>query len=41
MNHITGTTMFGRSAGSISWACLLNRYFWLDPVKHVTGALFS
>jgi methyl acetate hydrolase len=31
----------GRSAGSISWAGLLNCYFWLDPVKHVTGAMFT
>lgn len=31
----------GRSAGSISWAGLLNSYFWLDPVKKVTGALFT
>ncbi|MFI0849692.1 serine hydrolase domain-containing protein [Mesorhizobium sp. IMUNJ23232] len=31
----------GRSPGSISWAGLLNCYFWLDPVKHVTGALFT
>jgi methyl acetate hydrolase len=31
----------GRSAGSISWAGLLNCYFWLDQVKHVTGALFT
>jgi hypothetical protein len=31
----------GRSAGSISWAGLLNCYFWLDPVKHVIGALFA
>jgi methyl acetate hydrolase len=31
----------GRSAGSISWAGLLNCYFWLDPVKKVTGALFT
>jgi len=31
----------GRSAGSISWAGLLNCYFWLDPVKQVTGTLFS
>jgi CubicO group peptidase (beta-lactamase class C family) len=31
----------GRSAGSISWAGLLNCYFWLDPAKHVTGALFT
>ncbi|MCW2240538.1 serine hydrolase domain-containing protein [Azospirillum canadense] len=31
----------GRSAGSISWAGLLNCYFWLDPVKAVTGAFFT
>ncbi len=31
----------GRSAGSASWAGLLNCYFWIDPVKHVTGALFT
>ncbi|OHT19105.1 serine hydrolase domain-containing protein [Edaphosphingomonas haloaromaticamans] len=31
----------GRAAGSISWAGLLNCYFWLDPVSQVTGALFT
>jgi methyl acetate hydrolase len=31
----------GRAAGSISWAGLLNCYFWLDPVKRVTGTLFT
>jgi CubicO group peptidase (beta-lactamase class C family) len=31
----------GRAAGSISWAGLLNCYFWVDPVKNVTGALFT
>ena len=31
----------GRAAGSIAWAGLLNCYCWLDPVKHVTGALFT
>jgi len=31
----------GRSAGSGSWAGLLNSYFWIDPVKHVTGAMFT
>ena len=25
----------------MSWAGLLNCYFWLDPVKKVTGALFT
>jgi len=31
----------GRSAGSISWAGLLNSYFWVDPVRKVTGTLFT
>jgi len=31
----------GRAAGSISWAGLLNCYFWLDPVRKVTGAFFT
>jgi CubicO group peptidase (beta-lactamase class C family) len=31
----------GRSAGSVSWAGLLNSYFWVDPVKKVTGTLFT
>lgn len=31
----------GRSAGSISWAGLLNCYYWIDPVKRVTGAVFT
>lgn len=31
----------GRAGGSISWAGLLNCYFWLDPVRKVTGALFT
>jgi methyl acetate hydrolase len=31
----------GRSAGSISWAGYLNCYYWIDPVKHVTGAIFT
>jgi CubicO group peptidase (beta-lactamase class C family) len=31
----------GRSAGSITWAGLLNCYFWLDPFKRVTGAVFT
>jgi methyl acetate hydrolase len=31
----------GRSAGSNSWAGLLNCYFWLDPTKKVTGAFFT
>jgi CubicO group peptidase (beta-lactamase class C family) len=31
----------GRSAGSGSWAGLLNCYYWIDPVKRVTGAMFT
>jgi methyl acetate hydrolase len=31
----------GRSGGSISWGGLLNCYFWLDPTKRVTGAIFT
>jgi CubicO group peptidase (beta-lactamase class C family) len=31
----------GRSAGSVSWAGLLNTYFWIDPVKRVVGSLFT
>lgn len=31
----------GRSAGSGSWAGLLNTYFWVDPVKRVAGSLFT
>lgn len=31
----------GRSVGSISWAGLLNCYFWLDPARQVTGAIFT
>jgi methyl acetate hydrolase len=31
----------GRSAGSYAWAGLLNCHYWVDPVKKVTGALFT
>jgi CubicO group peptidase (beta-lactamase class C family) len=31
----------GRSAGSVSWAGLLNSYFWVDPVRKVAGTLFT
>ena len=31
----------GRSAGSVSWAGLLNTYFWVDPVKRVAGSIFT
>jgi methyl acetate hydrolase len=29
------------STGAARAVCLLNCYFWLDPVKKVTGALFT
>lgn len=32
---------FGRSAGSAAWAGALNTHYWIDPVKQVTGALFT
>jgi len=31
----------GRSAGSYTWAGLLNCYYWVDPVKKVSGAMFT
>jgi CubicO group peptidase (beta-lactamase class C family) len=31
----------GRSAGSFTWAGLLNCYYWVDPVNKVAAALFS
>lgn len=31
----------GRSAGSLAWAGLANSYYWIDPVKKVTGALLT
>ena len=27
----------GRAAGSLAWAGLANSYFWIDPVRQVTG----
>jgi methyl acetate hydrolase len=29
----------GRSAGSLSWAGLANTYYWLDPIRRVTGVI--
>jgi len=31
----------GRSAGSYGWAGLLNCYYWVDPNKKLTGAMFT
>jgi CubicO group peptidase (beta-lactamase class C family) len=35
----TEDTPEGRSAGSLAWAGLANSYFWIDPVKDVTGVM--
>jgi CubicO group peptidase (beta-lactamase class C family) len=29
----------GRSAGTVGWAGLANSYYWLDPVRRVTGVI--
>ena len=29
----------GRSAGSLAWAGLANTYYWIDPVRNVTGVI--
>ena len=31
----------GRSAGSQTWGGIANSYFWLDPVKRITGLLMT
>lgn len=31
----------GRSAGSLAWAGLANTYYWIDPVKNVTGVILT
>jgi methyl acetate hydrolase len=31
----------GRSAGTVSWAGLFNTYYWLDPVRRVTGLILT
>jgi methyl acetate hydrolase len=31
----------GRSAGSLAWAGLYNSYYWLDPVRHIAGVIFT
>ena len=35
----TAATPEGRSAGSLAWAGLANTYYWIDPVRHVTGVI--
>lgn len=31
----------GRSAGSLSWAGLTNCYYWVDPAKDISGAVYT
>ncbi|HEV2189384.1 MAG TPA: serine hydrolase domain-containing protein [Stellaceae bacterium] len=31
----------GRSPGSVTWAGIFNTYYWLDPVKRVTGLIMT
>jgi CubicO group peptidase (beta-lactamase class C family) len=31
----------GRSAGTVSWGGLYNTYYWLDPVRRVTGVIMT
>jgi hypothetical protein len=31
----------GRSAGSLTWAGLLNTYYWIDPTKHVAAVFMT
>ena len=37
----TELTPEGRSPGSLAWAGLANTYFWIDPVKRVTGVFLT
>src|SRR5438876_1150271 len=31
----------GRSPGSMTWAGIFNTYYWIDPVKKVTGVFLT
>jgi methyl acetate hydrolase len=35
----TARTAEGRSPGSLAWAGLANTYYWIDPVRDVTGVI--
>src|SRR4051794_14549001 len=37
----TAKTAEGRSAGSLAWAGLANTYFWIDPVRNVSGVILT
>ena len=36
-DHVAG----GRSAGSLSWAGLLNTYYWIDPIQRIGGTVMT
>jgi len=31
----------GRAAGSVNWGGIFNSYYWIDPVRHVTGVMMT
>ena len=31
----------GRAAGSLNWAGIFNTYFWIDPIRQVTGVFLT
>src|SRR4029079_5781707 len=35
----TAKTPEGRTPGSLAWAGLANTYFWIDPVRNVSGVI--
>ena len=35
----TALTAEGRSAGSLAWAGLANTYYWIDPVRDLSGVI--
>ncbi len=38
---VSQDTATGRAAGSLNWAGLFNTYFWIDPVRRVTGVFLT
>jgi CubicO group peptidase (beta-lactamase class C family) len=36
-----GAVPGGRGAGSLTWAGLLNTYYWIDPSKHVAAVFMT
>ena len=35
----TAKTPEGRSPGSLAWAGLANTYFWIDPLRDISGVI--